>query len=378
MELSVNQYFGEIIIDSCQHINAMLCIDKDKPNEGVLHCWNNNPLVVIQTLPIAMLVKFEYSNDNNIKLVPQNFYHIESNSSIGSIKPELPQNISIIGIYNDCSINGNWSYGNLAGTFTLEPITIDRESNFLINQFTTWKEFKDWASYKARPDDNIAAFRGQGCSSFRLQTTFHRTERHRLERYCKEILFELQNHSEAVFNTRFDLSNPQHYATLLGLAQHHGLPTPLLDLTKSPYIAAFFAFSDALENQNRGSKYVRIHGFTHNFINGNLYLNNVIVPYIAPYIVPLSISSVSNPRLHVQQGQFLVTNISDIESYLITKQDNQHSLIVAVDISIDCIAEALKDLQYMGITAATLFPGIDGVCKMLKHQMLRDLISAEN
>ena len=86
----------------------------------------------------------------------------------------------------------------------------------------------------------------------------------------------------------------------------------------------------------------------------------------------------SNPRLHVQQGQFLVTNISDIESYLITKQDNQHSLIVAVDISIDCIAEALKDLQYMGITAATLFPGIDGVCKMLKHQMLRDLISAEN
>jgi hypothetical protein len=38
----------------------------------------------------------------------------------------------------------------------------------------------------------------------------------------------------------------------------------------------------------------------------------------------------------------------------------------------------LTDLQYMGITAATLFPGIDGVCKMLKHQMLRDLISAEN
>jgi hypothetical protein len=380
MELSVNQYFGEIIIDSCQHINAMLCIDKDKPNEGVLHCWNSNPLVVIQTLPIAMLVKFEYSNDNNISMVPINFYHINQSLSICQLSHSTtPTNISIYGVYDNDSIKGNWIYENQKGTFSLNSTLVnDKEGNLSIPQLNTWNEFKNWASDHARTRDNIAVFRGQGSNEFSLQTTFHRTGKHRLERYCNEILSELQNHSEAVFNTRIDLSNPQQYATLLGLAQHHGLPTPLLDLTKSPYIAAFFAFSDALENKRQNNKFVRIYGFTRDFIAEYSYLT-VSIPYVSPYIATLSISSVGNPRLHVQQGQFIVTNISSLESFIISEQIRlQKTLMIAVDISIDCIAEALTDLQYMGITAATLFPGIDGVCKMLKHQMLRDLISAEN
>jgi hypothetical protein len=30
---------------------------------------------------------------------------------------------------------------------------------------------------------------------------------------------------------------------------------------------------------------------------------------------------------------------------------------------------ALEDLSYMGLTAATMFPGLDGVSKMMRHQM---------
>jgi hypothetical protein len=29
----------------------------------------------------------------------------------------------------------------------------------------------------------------------------------------------------------------------------------------------------------------------------------------------------------------------------------------------------LEDLAFMGLTAATMFPGLDGVCRMMRHSM---------
>jgi hypothetical protein len=45
------------------------------------------------------------------------------------------------------------------------------------------------------------------------------------------------------------------------------------------------------------------------------------------------------------------------------------SLVTAVDVPISEATAALSDLKFMGLTAATMFPGLDGLCRMMRHAM---------
>ena len=363
------QQFGKLETEEGQR-NLMLCIDVDRPTEFMLHWWGEG------FLGKALLADAREEGDT-IELTPRWVYRVDDKGTL-----QLPrvrtadEERAVKGLRAKLKkvgsvLDGEWTMPDgKKGRITLQPPEPNAPDILKATDCETWDDFKDWAN-SARVNQRGDWYRGQGCNSFRLTTTLHRLGRTRLERYCADELRQFAVRAEAVLKMRFDMNNPHDYAVVIGLAQHHGLPTPMTDWTASPYIAAFFAFSDAFEARgNRpDSTHVRIFSLSEAFI-ARSSPSSVVVSHVQPYSCSLTIAPIHNERLYAQQGRFLVTNLADLESYIhFGEKLSQATILRAADVPIACAADALEDLEFMGLTAAAMFPGLDGVARMIKHQM---------
>jgi len=128
----------------------------------------------------------------------------------------------------------------------------------------TWDEFEDRVKElrQNHKGDSPLLFRGQGDATWALATTLERAGHHRMRftsyyevvsRFQPEIEtltgmnWETPPYPEMDFllrdydTLRSALRNVPVYRYLLYL-RHHGFPSPLLDWTRSPYVAVYFAF----------------------------------------------------------------------------------------------------------------------------------------
>jgi hypothetical protein len=69
-----------------------------------------------------------------------------------------------------------------------------------------------------------------------------------------------------------------------------------------------------------------------------------------------------------QQAASTVTNVDDIEDYIKSMQRNGKTYLSAVDLPVNNRRQVIRDLSFMGITAGSLFPGLDGACEELKER----------
>ena len=88
-----------------------------------------------------------------------------------------------------------------------------------------------------------------------LQSSFNRKVQSKDQHdRAKKLKRHLDNFKEAM-NKSYPNVLPQDDVDVWALGQHYGLKTPLLDWTLSPYIAAYFAFNEGNDPNDRNDRY---------------------------------------------------------------------------------------------------------------------------
>jgi hypothetical protein len=148
------------------------------------------------------------------------------------------------------------------------------------------------------------------------------------------------------------------------LGQHHGLHTPLLDWTKSPFAAAYFAF---LAQDNGGDSHRAVWALDVDDVEeksaeiGKTASGNPRPPIIE-FVRPMADD---NPRLVSQNGLFTRSPDGvDIQSWVQTNLADTGIIILAKILIPNRDRErCLRNLNRMNINHASLFPDLYGASK---------------
>lgn len=232
---------------------------------------------------------------------------------------------------------------------------------------SNWGDFKKYVSGLS---GKRFLFRGQK-DARRLRTSFHRTGRADLVRFSNEDITVLRNHLSARTKHVFNFGVPDEFGAFLNLIQHHGYPTPLLDWTYSPYVAAFFAYrkiSNDMAAKANPDAGVRVFVFDQQEWKKD-WQQILLLLFPGPHFSIGEFMSIENERMIPQQAATTVTSLDDIESYIREQEGIKNkTYLSAIDLPIRERREVVRELRYMGITAGSLFPGLDGACEELAER----------
>ncbi len=234
-----------------------------------------------------------------------------------------------------------------------------------------------WDQYKAQAsvdisNDNMLIYRGQSNSDWKLSSSLHRTPLvggpSELETYTNVVVPQVLEGVEAWSGQAWNTKTPDGLAEALAFLQHNGFPTPLIDWSWSPYIAAFFAYESVNHFQPQ-SKNVAIYSFDQKHWS-EVYERQSDFADHRPHVSMLQTRLVGNHKLAMQQGLFTWTNQKDAEAHIRTCEVNGLEFLKKYVLPVQERPRVMRELSLMGISAVQLAPSVESVCK----KALEDLI----
>lgn len=197
-------------------------------------------------------------------------------------------------------------------------------------------------------------FRGHSSIKYQLLPSIGRSSTHTSS--------NLKKYERSIFNTfkreaRAFLTNaPKDDWEWLALAQHHGLPTRLLDWSHNPLVALYFAVS---ENFDKDGKFFALNAPKK--ISQNILSNSPFAVRKPFKFYPDTLT----PRIRAQEGLFIV--FSEIDKEL--RSDTRSDWEIREYFIPNTAKEKLRyELYRLGICADSLFPDLDRVAEKIMWQ----------